>query len=295
MTAEPTDNVNVEEQDASNSERILFFPDVCTRANGDACTRCMTVCPTGAIRFDDEQTVVIDADSCTLCGICIGICDGFGSNRVTTFDLAKRMVRKAEGSGTLYLCCKEDVFESLEPADNVIVLGCLSAISPEFLTYVLSTGINVVLCHDLAYCESCERGGAFGGKLWQRAFKLAETWTNRELSSADIIPEKETLVEKLAAPDRRALFTGAVGALGEVASGQYREQKMTVVEQFLARQERMRAELAAKPDAGMYLDEESRVSAQQRHEARRMLLEEAVRNDAAISSRIPPQPERNER
>ena len=276
-----------EQGDASESERILFFPEPCTRSTGDACERCSKVCPTGAVTIAEDNAIVIDSDACTLCGICIGICDCFASSRITTFDHAKRMVRKAQRSGSLYLCCKEDCFDSLEPADNVVILGCLSAVSPEFLTYVLSTNTNVVICHDFAYCEHCERGGRFGGKLWQRSFSLAEEWSGKQLSYASVIPEKEHFAEKMAAPDRRSLFTGAVGALGEVASGQYRERKSTVVEEFLARQERMRAKLNARPDEGMYLGEDARHHAKESRFARRLLLDAAIANDPSITSRVP--------
>jgi ferredoxin len=268
----------------ASEERIVFLPEPCTRLAGDACARCRAVCPVDAIRFGEDGRPAIDDDACTRCGICIGVCDSFASSLITTPDLARRMVRKAE-DGRIYLCCKEDVFEGVKPAGNVFVLGCLSAVSPEFLTFLLSTGTEVVLCHDLAYCEGCTAGGRFGGRLWQRAFELAQSWTGRPLKTSDVIPEKRDLATALAAPDRRTLFTGAIGAMGEVASGKYREHSSTTVEDFLARRERMRAKMHTASIEANYLDKSGQARAEQSRFARKRLLEEAIRNDPAIAGR----------
>jgi ferredoxin len=279
------DNIPEQNQDAPASERILFFPEPCTRLHGDSCNRCAAVCPVQAIAFTDENVPRIDDASCTRCGICIGVCDSFASSSITTLDYARRMVRKAGDGKRIYLCCNEDVFDSLEPADNVFVLGCLSALSPEFITYLLSSGNDVVLCHELAYCEGCKTGGTWGGKLWQRACSLAEEWSGRELSSSDVIPEVVHLADTMAQPDRRTLFTGAIGALGEVASGEYRARKSTVIDDFLARQERMRASLRATTIESAFLDDDSRESARRSRFARKILLGWAIDNDPAIAER----------
>lgn len=283
--ADDSKNIEVKEGDAPDYGRILFFPEPCTRLKGEPCTRCEAICPAHAVSFAESGEPVIDDAACTRCDICIGICDSFASDRITTHDYAKRMVRKAKDTGRIYLCCEEDVFESLEPAENVFVLRCLSALSPEFLCYLLSTGNEVVICHDLAYCESCTRGGAWGGKLWQRTCQLAEAWAGKALSSSEVIPEVEHLAQRMAAPDRRTLFTGAVGAIGEVASGEYRARKSTVVEEFLARQERMRANLRGTTSETAFLDEESRENAHKSRFARRLLIEDAIQNDPSIAER----------
>lgn len=282
MADEQTD---IKQKDAHATERILFFPEPCTRLQGESCSRCAAVCPVHAISFDDAGTPQIDDAACTRCGICAGVCDSFASDRITTADYAKRMVRKAGDTGRIYLCCNEDLFDALEPAENVFALGCLSALSPEFITYLLSTGNEVVLCHDLAYCENCASGGPWGGKLWQRACSLAEEWSGKALSSSDVIPETVHLADKMAQPDRRTLFTAPIGALGEVATGEYRARKSSVIDDFLARQERMRASLRAKTDEAAFLDEDSRESARRSRFARKILLGWAIDNDPAIADR----------
>ena len=195
------------------------------------------------------------------------------------------MERHAQ-QGKLYFCCKEDLFDGLEPAKNVIVLNCLSALSPEFIAYLFSTGLELVLCHDLAYCEGCQAGGAYGGALWQRAFNIAQKWTGKQLESSDVIPEIEHFAEKMAAPDRRTLFTGAIGAVGEVASGEYRARKSNVVEQFLARREQMRAQTQAIAGESLFLDDDSREQSRESRFARKILLKQATENDPRIAERL---------
>ena len=100
------------------------------------------------------------------------------------------------------------------------------------------------------------------------------------------MPEIEHLAEKMAAPDRRTLFTGAIGAVGEVASGEYRARKSNVVEQFLARREQMRAQTQAIAGESLYLDEDSRKQSHESRFARKILLESAIENDPRIAERM---------
>ena len=292
-SVENTQDTHEQDAPAHVAERILFSPEPCTRLNGEECERCQRVCPAGAISFDADGAPVIDDDRCTRCGICIGICDSFGSSETTTYDFAKRMERKGAETRCVYLCCEEDVFEGLEPAANVFVLRCLSSVPPESLCYLLSRGIKVACCHDLSYCEGCKTGGTMGGKLWQRAFELAGTWAGRQVEFAQSIPEVEHFTQKMSAPDRRTLFTAPVGALGEVASGEYRARKSSAIEDFLARQERLRARGSAA-SGQLFLDRESQIAATQSKFMRKRLMADAIANDPAIADRAPYGPEEEE-
>lgn len=260
--------------------QILVFPEPCTRPQGDPCRRCQAICPAGAISFaNDDATPVIGHDACTRCGICIGICDAFASGTVTTVDHAKRMERKAKShGGELYLCCREDVFEGLEPAANVEVLNCLSSLSPEFIAYLLSCGISVSLCHDTSYCGDCAMGGSYGGRLWQRAVQLAQEWTCGRVATVSQIPEVEHLSDRFAEADRRELLTGIADAAAEVASGDYRARKSTAVEDFLARRERMRAQVAAPRQDALYLSDAAREANRKSRFARKILMEQTRKN-----------------
>lgn len=266
--------------------RIAFHAGPCTRRDGDDCSRCMLICPEAAISFNDDGLPSIDANLCSTCGICIGVCDCFEYADVTTYDYAQRLARKAERRGRIVLCCKEDVFEGLEPAEDVVVTPCLSSISPEMLTYLLARKCDVSSAHDERYCDSCGRGGKFGPRLWKRSFDLASRWTQAAIPAMDAIPEKVDHLSSMANPDRRGLFTNAFAAVADVASGSYRERKSSTVDDFLARRDRMRAALKARSDAPLYLDEQSRKSSQEGDQTRRKLIDEALGYDPSIGLRM---------
>lgn len=269
----------------ADEPRILVISEACTRPSDSSCQRCQIACPAHAISFGDDGLPRIDVRSCTSCGICVGICDGFGSSQVTTYDFAKRLQRKAQEGGAVYLCCAEDVFEGLDPAREVAVLECLASLPPELVTYLLASGVKVVLAHDLAYCENCKRGGVLGGRLWQRSFELASEWSGRQVDSADAIPEERHLSDELAVPDRRGLFTGVISAAGQVASGRYRQSKATATSDFLARRDKVRASMRTSVKSDVTLGDAETVA--RPVGSRRKLLAEALEADPTIASRIP--------
>ena len=125
----------------SRPNQIVVLRDYCTRTHGAACDRCALACPLDAISFAEDGRPVIDADACTRCGICLGICDAFSSSRVTMIDVHARIRRIALRGEDVVLTCKENIFPGLEPAANVVVLPCLACLSPEFWTLVLTENI----------------------------------------------------------------------------------------------------------------------------------------------------------
>ncbi len=275
---------------------IAFSSHACTRATGDGCVRCMTACPTHAIRmeaYEDRRALPrIDHDSCNGCGICISICDAYSSLAYATEDYARRLLRHATQAAadgcakSICLCCERGVPEGAAAALNVEPLPCLSALSPEFLTWLVAHDVELVLYHEDSLCVECPIGGRFGGALWKRAQLLVEEWTGKRIRRIETFPEKHGLIDRLAEPDRRTLFSSVFEAAGDVASGRYREGKSTVVEDFLTRREQMRAQSRTGQNAGAYLDEGARRKARRGHFARQNLLEEAMRRDPRIKKRI---------
>ena len=225
----------------SRPNQIVVLRDYCTRTHGAACDRCALACPHDAISFAEDGRPVIDADACTRCGICLGICDAFSSSRVTMIDVHARIRRIALRGEDVVLTCKENIFPGLEPAANVVVLPCLACLSPEFWTLVLTENIPVRISADLAYCAECDRAGDMGEMLYSHAVQTAEEWSGQSVGYLDVIPEKENLVKDLANPegvDRRSAFTNLVGDVGDIASGKRRLRNSEVLQQFYERKER---------------------------------------------------------
>ena len=255
---------------------ISFYPQPCNRMAGSGCNRCQVVCPTGAISFETADSApAIDPGACNGCGVCVGICDSFEPRDITTYDLARRLERLGKRHGRIVLCCSEDAFEGLEPAPEVAVLPCLACLSPELTSFLLARGCAVRVAHDDAYCEGCLRGGPLAGKLWRRSLELASEWSGATPEFLREIPERTGHLQQIAHTDRRGLFTGIFDAALDVASGNYRERKSTVAEQFMQRREQARARLQSHEAQPLFPDDEARASWEEGHFTRKRLMREA--------------------
>lgn len=226
-------------------QKLVVLSEFCTRAAGSDCERCNYCCPHNAIELPEGQTQPqVRFDLCTGCGICFGICDAFASTRMTMFDLHARIRRIAEDGERVYLTCNENVFPGFEVAHNVVVLPCLSMLSPEMWTLILAEGIRVTMACDLKYCENCTRGGELGGELFSQCIKIAEERTDQKVLFTFRIPEKQTLLGKYAeneTSDRREVFTGFAADAAEIASGKRRLHNSQVLKDYYQRRERQRA------------------------------------------------------
>ena len=271
----------------SSEGQIAVLRGFCMRAQGAACSRCALACPAEAISFEDDGRPSIDADACTRCGICLGICDAFASPRITMDDLHERFKRIAERGEDVVVTCKENIFPGLEPAANVVVLPCLASLSPEFWTLVLAENIPAKLAADLSYCADCDRAGEMGEMLYTHAIESAEAATGRTVGSLDSIPEKENLLKDMANPvgvDRRSAFENLVGDVGDIASGKRRLRNSEVLHEFLERREKARAQARLNLSDG--IDFENFVPQGRTRKTmwpRRKMLLEAINCDPSIA------------
>ena len=226
-------------------QKLVVLPEFCTHAAGSECTRCRHCCPHGAISLpDDLKPPKVDHGLCSGCGICFGVCDAFASTRMSLFDLHARIRRIASDGERVYLTCNENVFPGFEVDHNVVVLPCLSMLSPELWTLVLAEGIRMTIACDLKYCEDCSRGGDLGGELFARAVEIAEERTGEKVLFTFRIPEKKSLIGKYAengTSDRRDVFTGFAVDAAEIATGKRRLRNSEVLKDYYQRKERQRA------------------------------------------------------
>ena len=240
--AKDTSNISAPERP---KQKLVVASEFCTHAAGSDCMRCAYCCPKDAITVPEEAGAPsVDHNLCNGCGICFGICDAFASTRMTMFDLHARIRRIAEGGQRAYLTCKENVFPGLEVDNHVVVLPCLSMISPEMWTLILAEGIRVTIACDLKYCDGCERGGELGGELFGHAIQLAEERTGEKVLFTFRIPEKQKLLDQYAqneTTERRAMFEGFAADAANIASGKRRLRNSSVLKDYYERKERQRA------------------------------------------------------
>jgi Pyruvate/2-oxoacid:ferredoxin oxidoreductase delta subunit len=240
----PEDYGDQAETARKKMRKVVIVKQYCTHAAGSDCERCLLCCPHDAITLEEGKAPKVDDALCTGCGICFGVCDAFGSTRLTLHDLHARLQRIATSGRRAYLTCKENVFPDMNPDTNVVVLPCLSMMSPEMFTLLLSENIRLTVACDLSYCEDCTRGGALGGSLFPRAIQIAEERTGEKVLFSFRIPERQTLVEKYADDDplgRREAFSGFVGDFAEIASGKRRLRNSTVLQDYYVKKEQQRA------------------------------------------------------
>lgn len=246
MTDQLHSDHDAESETPAPTVRLVVINDYCTYAKGSDCQRCVHACPHGAITLPDQPgPPTVDHARCTGCGICFGICDAFASTRNTLPDLHARIRRIALAGDRCYLTCRENIFPDMTPASNVIVLPCLSMLSPEFWTLLMAEKIRLTVACDLKYCDDCSRAGTMGANLFPRAIEIAEERTDAKVLFNYRIPEKQTITEKLSDTDelndRREVFTNFATDMSEIVSGKRRLKNSTVLQDFYERRERQRA------------------------------------------------------
>lgn len=226
---------------------IHSLAHLCTRLRGSACNRCELACPHGAITFSADS-IVIDRTLCTRCGICVGICDAFCSEHITTADLYAKALRILADKQPLFITCNDHLPPGFEPSENVLVIPCLAALSPEFWTALLVHPNPIYVYRNRAYCSSCAPTQTQGEALYTHALEQAQQWAGREVVFVDTLPEKGSIINRYAAVsqtarfDRRGIFTSLLHEVDDITSGAYRKRTSESISEFHEQRERMRAQ-----------------------------------------------------
>lgn len=254
---EETAEEYAEYEDPFPREGIVALKHWCTAPAGSGCDRCLAVCPTGTISLKADGPE-IDADQCTLCGLCAGICDAYAWERITLKDLVERAKREAKEEGIACFTCNDHLFDGLVPRSNVIVLPCLAAVPPEFWTCLLAENIPIGIYRDASYCESCQVAGDAAMPLFAYALDSAQEWTGRVAKRLKDLPERESILamySNVDESDRRGIIATAVYEGLDIASGKHRKRNSGTVSDFHEQQERLKAQnrikAAAVPKVGL--------------------------------------------
>lgn len=226
-------------------ERIVFLKDYCTRLRGAACERCVQACPAQALSFTENGFVAINHDTCSKCGICLGICDAFASTQTSFTDIHAQLRRIAVSGSTALISCRQcchNISSSSESTNNVVILPCLAMCSPEFWTLILSENLPFALAIDFDCCASCKIGGAVAEMLYTYAIEAAESYVNKEIPFVDVSVLRQPASQKgTPSQERRELFSHTYEAVRDIASGTYRLQHSKKLQAFFEEQARSKA------------------------------------------------------
>lgn len=268
--------------------KVMFLRDFCTRPFGSTCTRCIDACPKGAIAFANAQAA-IDSQACTKCGICLGVCDAFSLADVSAEGIRSHMRRIAISGQTIILTCSYVLPRGFVAADNVVVLPCLAALSPELLTASLAEGQKLAVAVAFDVCETCARTKGRGMDLYSHAIECAEAASEGEVAFTDDVPEwseESSLWDALSAndaADRRETIESLKDQVADIASGSYRARRSEALQQAREMSAHLNQEpriggAAGSPEANPYA--EGGATREVLFPRQRMLLEAADASDA---------------
>lgn len=257
---------------------IMTIGEYCVRPHGGSCERCKIACPAQAISFENESAVPsIDAQACTKCGVCMGVCDAFTSSTTTTLRLYEHLRRVAMRGEIVYLTCKENVFPDFQPAKNVTVLPCLACMPPELWALLLAQNAPLCIACDLKYCEDCPRAAGRGELLFTRAVEMAEAWSGGAVRFDREMPELEESTHTVARDQfgRREAFDSVKDDAIDIISGKRRLKNSDTLKDVYRKKERKRMQDMLNLTEGDVINEfaESGRTRQTMPPRRRMLLE----------------------
>lgn len=265
--------------------KMIVAPDFCIRPSGAECERCRIACPVSAISFENETSAPsIDAEACTKCGLCMGVCDAFTSSSTSMHALYEHLRRVAMRGEVVYLTCKENVFPGFTPAKNVTVLPCLACMPPELWALLLAQNVPLCLACDLKYCDDCDKAPGRGEMLFTRAIEMAEEWTGGEVHWDREIPEYEEQSLNAGASQfgRREAFDSIAGDAIDIVTGKRRLKNSDTLKDIYRKKERKRMQDKLNLLDGEIINKfaENGRSKRTLQPRRRMLLEAAVAHPA---------------
>ncbi len=281
------DTSDVEEKPTSP---IAVLRDYCMRVYGADCSRCARACPAGAISFAEDGRPVIDNETCTQCGICLGICDAFTSKHVTMKDLHQRFQRIAQRGEQPVITCEDYVPDGFKTAANVVVLPCLATLSPEFWTLLLAENIDVKISVDFAYCATCLRTNDIGEMLYSHAIQTAEDATQHNVGYLKELPAKENLLADWTSQDtgdRRGILSNIMSDVGDITTGKRHLRNSKVIQDFVEQREKARAQARLNLSDGLtFADFIPKGTIRKTMWPKREMLIEAIRCDQEVADKI---------
>ncbi len=170
------------------------------RFNGNSCTRCTAICPSGAITINED--VVINADNCSACMLCVATCpaDCFALPGENFNSVIGRLQKTRLSVPTPVLGCgtREDTVGHAK----IHCLGSLSEAHLIALAVFLENGLQL----DATKCTGCWNG--FILEALKERIAGAEAGTSLELlSRLKLIQNRDELDYREPSCGRRGFFS----------------------------------------------------------------------------------------
>lgn len=204
------------------------------------CTRCSTVCPTQAIRWDGS--IRVDREACIDCGLCASACPSgaLESQAPTDLELAEKIREKVSQGKSLVFTCSRLQASQGGTTPRGLEVGCLGRLDESILAWAVACGAReLLLMH--GSCEDCQLSGGRGAaeKAVAKTLTLLRSFgVSPRISFVSDLPEKSgpggngATTNQVSRRDFFAVLSGrmrqtAGSALAEAIGGQGDERPPT--------------------------------------------------------------------
>lgn len=160
------------------SRSLVVAPELCTRQRHrrSTCTRCVDVCPVGAITWNEG--LVIDWEVCTGCGMCAAVCPtaALEARGPSNDELTVQIQRVIRDQDWVAIACPQ-AQERVEGSAPCITVRCLGRLDESLLVGAAAHGAQAVWLVDGA-CQDCPQaaGRALAETVVARANALLEAF-----------------------------------------------------------------------------------------------------------------------
>lgn len=180
----------------------------CKSRDASTCTRCVNVCPKGAITVDDGA-IEID-DTCIKCGLCVSVCpsEAYHTREINTVKLYDRIAGAAASHETAYVTCTRALGRL--PRENEVVLPCVGAVPSETWFALMTRFPNIAVYLPLGICDRCRT--TTGEQTYCDMISRAETWAGFGL---DLVVDEADLTCEVRRSWQRKEFVENIMKSGE--------------------------------------------------------------------------------
>lgn len=216
----------VEIMERLESKALHVDPPHCVRVRNRnaSCSRCVDVCPSGAISLQGNA-LQIDAQQCMSCGACATACPTSAIRFRDPDDaaLAASIDRSARAlGGDAVIVCARVAAKRKADADAVATVPCVARVGVETLVGACSRGASSVTVVD-GVCSTCKyrhAAAGFDGEVAEANELLAVWGSDARARRSQEVPAAalaDSVAQGTGGVSRRGFFTAAKASVKDVA------------------------------------------------------------------------------